>query len=230
MTTVAIMQPAYIPWCGYFDLLDQADVFVLLDTVPISKQSWQTRNRVRARHNDILWLSVPTHSHIGQPLNQVKIDNSRDWQTKHWRTIKAAYEHAHHFPHASACFLNISRAFDCTILTQLTTKMIREIAMMLGTTTSIITASSLARQRHDRIGRLADILHSTAATEFLQTAGGRENLDGRTDIEGTPIRYHEYEHPVYDQGGAEFMPHLSVIDLLAWHGPASLEIIRSGRI
>ena len=56
MTTVCIMQPAYLPWMGYIDMIDQADLFVLLDTVEVSKQSWQTRNRVVNQAGKVQWL------------------------------------------------------------------------------------------------------------------------------------------------------------------------------
>src|SRR4051812_6483289 len=98
MTTVAIMQPTYLPWLGYFDMLDQADVFVLLDTVAVSPKSWQTRNRIRARDGNVVWLSVPTNAKRGMPLNEVLVDSTQAWQAKHWRTLESAYGHAPHWP------------------------------------------------------------------------------------------------------------------------------------
>lgn len=228
MTTVAIMQPTYLPWIGYFDLIDQADTFVLLDTVAISRQSWQTRNRIRDRSGNVVWLSVPTRSHIGQPINEVEIAKEHGWQQKHRRTLKAAYGHAPYWDFARTA-AHGAHMLEWERLADLTGSTILGAAMTLRIRTKLVRASELRPQRPGRTERLADILHQTRATEFLQTFGGAENLAYANHIEDIPIRYHDYQHPEYDQGGAEFMSHLSVIDLLAWHGPKSLQIIRSGR-
>lgn len=219
MTTVAIMQPTYLGWLGYYDMLDQADVFVLLDTVAVSPKSWQTRNRIRAKDGNVVWLSVPTNARRGMPLNEVLIRNEHGWQQKHLRTMQMAYGHSNYV---------ITWANPPTEkLADLNEWLIHYLAAILGIHTRIVRASTLARQRHNPYHRLADICQSVGATELLNTAGAREWLDGH-DI-GVPVRYHQYEHPVYDQGGAPFMSHLSVVDLLSWHGPDSLDIIRSGR-
>lgn len=226
MTTVAIMQPTYLPWIGYFDLIDQADVFVLLDNVAVSRQSWQMRNRIRARDGSVVWLRVPTHARLGQPLNEVRIALEHEWKEKHWRILQNAYGHAPNWP-----IDELITPFETwhARLIDLTEHLIQRAMMALGITTPLVPASTFAHQRDDRIGRLADILHATEATEFLQTAGGHENLNGLIDIDGIPIRYHNYQHPVYSQGGQPFMSHLAIVDLLAWHGPDALDVIRSGR-
>lgn len=232
MTTVAIMQPTYLPWCGFFDLLDQSDVCVLLDTVAVSKQSWQTRNRIRARDGNVVWLSVPTNATPGMPLNNVRIAYEHAWQLKHWRTLGSAYGHA---PYAHSVQEAMWPVLSCLhhpsrwrTLDRLNAGLIRGLAGILRTKTKLKWASNLKVETPDPIERLADICRATKATEYLSPAGARGYLEGH-DI-GVPIRWHEYEHPVYSQGGAEFVSHLSVVDLLAWHGPASLDIIRSGRV
>src|SRR3990167_8474438 len=86
--TIAIMQPTYLPWMGYFDLMDQCDVFVLLDSVQFERRSWQQRNRIKTPQGE-LWLTVPVLSkgRREQKICQVEIDRSRDFQQKHIRTI-----------------------------------------------------------------------------------------------------------------------------------------------
>src|ERR1700739_3627960 len=92
----AIMQPTFNPWLGYFDLIDQSDVFVLYDNVHLSKQSWQVRNRIKAANGE-LFLSIP----------YVKVDNWRNlliceaqtneslpWRKKHLKSIENSYRKA----------------------------------------------------------------------------------------------------------------------------------------
>ena len=55
---IAIAQPTYLPWLGYFDLIDQVDAFVFLDNVQFEKQSWQQRNRIKTP-TGLQWLTVP---------------------------------------------------------------------------------------------------------------------------------------------------------------------------
>ena len=72
--TIAISQPTYLPWLGYFDLIDQSDTFVLLDSVQFEKQSWQQRNRIKTP-SGLLWLTVPVvfRGRLEQRIHEVEI-------------------------------------------------------------------------------------------------------------------------------------------------------------
>jgi hypothetical protein len=201
------------------DMVDAADLFVLLDTVPIDRKSWQTRNRIRARDGNVVWLSVPVHAHRGQPINEVEIANEEEWAAKHLRILESAYGYAPHWEPPPIPMHHW--------LVNVNAQLIGWVMRRLGITTPIYRASMLDVQGDDPYERIKHIVHCMHATELLNTPGAQQFLDGH-DI-GVPIRWHNYQHPVYDQGGAEFMPYLSVVDLLAWHGPDALEIIRSGR-
>jgi hypothetical protein len=71
---IAISQPTYLPWLGYFDLIDQVDVFVLPDDVQFEKQSWQQRNRIKTPIG-LQWLPVPVmfHGRSGHFLKYVNL-------------------------------------------------------------------------------------------------------------------------------------------------------------
>jgi len=226
VTTVAIMQPTYLPWLGYFDMLDQADVFVLLDTVAINRKSWQTRNRIRGRDGNAVWLSVPTSAHQGQPLCDVEIAPSA-WAAKHIRTIENAYAQAPFLDFLSPVLDGIR--YPWSYLAGMTFDLIWELADQLGIGHRICRASTSIGGviSDDPYRRIKDICSYFDATELLNTTGAKDWMEGH-DI-GVPVRWHDYQHPTYTQGNAPFMFHLSVVDLLAWHGPDSLDIIRSGR-
>ena len=87
MLTLAITQPTYLPWVGYFDLMNQCDVFIFLDNVQFEKRGWQQRNRIKTAHGDLL-LTVPIKSkgRYKQKINETKIDTSRDFKKKHKTT------------------------------------------------------------------------------------------------------------------------------------------------
>ena len=221
MTTVCIMQPAYLPWMGYFDLIDQADLFVLLDTVWVSKQSWQTRNRVVNKAGKVQWLSVPTNAELWMLLQEVRIKDDGRWRRKHKKTLEAISEHP---------IPEILSVYDREWwgLTPFTGQLINRICEVLGITTPIVLASEYGlTPTEDPVERLANLLEKTEATEFLTAAGSSSYLN-QGDLP-VPVRFHEYQPQTYDQG-REFVPFMSVVDCLARHGPEeTLDLVRAGR-
>ena len=95
MTTVAVMQPGYLPWLGYFDLIRRADIFVSYDDVQFDKHGWRNRNRVKGP-TALHWLTVPVRHHgQGHPaISDIRIDDSRPWRRKHLATLRQLYAKA----------------------------------------------------------------------------------------------------------------------------------------
>ena len=96
---IAISQPTYLPWIGYFDLIDQVDVFVLLDDVQFEKRSWQQRNRIKTPLG-LQWLTVPVISRgrREQLINQVEIETPQ-FSRDHCRAVEHNYRRAQFFEH-----------------------------------------------------------------------------------------------------------------------------------
>ena len=103
MKTCVIMQPTYLPWLGYFDLIRNADVFVILDHVQFSKQSWQQRNRVRDKRGEVM-LTVPVkHSGLKETIiKDVEVDHARKPLVKHMRSIQNCYSKSINFDSIAA--------------------------------------------------------------------------------------------------------------------------------
>lgn len=226
----AVMQPTYLPWMGYFDLLDQADVFVLLDTVAFSRQSWQQRNRILAG-GTVQWLTVPVRHALGTPIREIAVDTSRPWRRKHWGSLEQAYRRAPFWAEERGLLAPVYER-EWRLLAELDVSLIRALAARLGIGTELVLASSLAPAAGGREDALVDICRQVGAGTYLSPAGAAVYLasDARFAAHGIELRFHAYEHPVYAQPGTEFVSHLSVVDLLANVGPAALETIRSGRL
>ena len=79
---VAIHQPQYLPWLGYLDKLDSADVFIILDTVQFKKHEWQNRNRIRTKEG-WQWLTVPIIDRFPERIDRVEVNAGVDWSRKH---------------------------------------------------------------------------------------------------------------------------------------------------
>lgn len=225
-----IMQPTYLPWLGYFDLMDTADVFVILDTVQFEKQSWQQRNRIKSAENESKWLTVPVVQGLGQKISAVKINNSEPWRRKHWGTIEQYYRRAPHWKLYSDS-LSALYVQPWEYLIDFNLAVINLIKDQLGIKTKFIKASKIPVSG-ERVSLLVNICHYLKSDVYISPVGSacyieENNIFG---LEGISLLYHQYEHPVYAQLFSGFLSHMSLIDLLFNEGPKSLEIIRSGRL
>src|SRR5450631_1867991 len=92
---VAIHQPAYLPWLGYFDRIAASDLFIFLDTVQFERNSFTNRNRIKTASGPI-WLTVPVRlrGHMEKILNEIEIDNTKGWKKKHLRAVEQNYHRA----------------------------------------------------------------------------------------------------------------------------------------
>ncbi len=214
---MAIMQPTYLPWMGYLDMIDQADLFVLLDTVAVARQSWQTRNRVLDRSGNVVWLPIPTNARMGQPLNEVRISMDDRWRRKHPKTIAGLGGRIS--PRILDCYQDVAH-----LLVYFTARILGQLCWTLGITTPMVWASSFGLPAvDDPVERVQAIFEASGSDLMLSTQGGRDY--------GVPTRWHEYEPQPYEQNGGPFFSHLSVVDCLARHGPEeTARIIRSGRV
>jgi len=227
---VVIMQPTYLPWIGYFDLMDTADVFVIFDTVQFEKQAWQQRNRIKSAENESRWLTVPVIQDLGQKISDVKINNSLSWPRKHWGTIEQYYKRAPYWKmYCDGLSAIYSRPWDS--LLELNVALIKFIKDQLDIKTELVRASALPVSG-EKVRLLVNICHYFKADVYLSPARAADYIeeDNIFDSEAISLIYHQYEHPVYAQMFLGFTPYMSSIDLLFNEGPKSLDIIRSGRL
>ncbi|MBN1573285.1 MAG: WbqC family protein [Deltaproteobacteria bacterium] len=222
---VAIHQPQYLPWLGYFDKIDRADAFVFLDTVQFKKNEFQNRNRIKGT-GGAQWLTVPVFQRHGQRISEVAINNTDKWQKKHVMAVLSCYGKAPFFGEYFGAFEELlSRPWEG--LSSLNMETVRLIASILKIETEFYTASELGDFPEERDGRLVQIVKELGADTYLAGAGGREYMD--TDIyadSGIEVVFQDFKHPAYPQLFGEFVPYLSVVDLIFNAGKSSLDYIR----
>jgi len=226
-----IMQPTYLPWLGYFDLIDQSDVFIFLDNVQFEKQSWQQRNRIKTKKG-LEWLTIPsiTKGRLHQLINEVEIASSKMFPRNHLRTIEMIYKQAVYFEHNFVELYKIMTA-GLNLLCDLNISIIKWLSSVIGIPANFIHSSDL-KPEGKRSSLLVDLCKKTGANNYLSTPGAKEYLIAdyqKFSDAGIEVWLHNYEHPEYRQLYFPFMPYASVIDLLFNEGERSLEIIRSGR-
>ena len=223
------MQPTYLPWLGYFGLIDQVDIFIIFESVQFSKRSWQQRNKIKTASGPI-WLTVPVTSKgkRGQLINEVEIDTIRNFHTTHIASLENNYRKSPYFSEYSPELFSLLENGHVH-LSELTTELIVWFCKVLGITTSIKYSSKM-----ENTGTKADLLamlcEQVGATEYVSALGSREYLEESDafDKRNISIRYNEYEPQEYPQLFGEFVPYMSIIDLLFNVGPESLSVIRQG--
>lgn len=229
MTRVAIMQPTYLPWIGYFGLMKAVDLFILLDSAQFARRSWQQRNQIKTANGPI-WLTVPVLSkgRRDQLITEVEIDRSRDFPQSHQKALELNYKKAPHFDACAPQLLSLLAA-DNRLLTDSTISVIAWLRDALGITTPIRRTSEF-EVTGAKAELLASICEQVGATEYISPPGSKDYLE-ETDAfarRGIPLRYFNFAHPEYPQRFGGFLPYMSVVDLLFNCGPESLPMIEKG--
>ncbi len=224
---VAIHQPQYLPWLGYLDKVDSADLFILLDTVQYKKHEWQNRNRIRTK-DGWQWLTVPIIDRFPERIDQVEINPSSDWQRKHCQALRLHYGKSPGWESLGPELIALLER-PWARLAELNCAALDLLCRHLGITTPRVLASSLSA-REEPTDRLIDLCHAVGGSTYLAGQGGVDYMDlDRFRASGIRLEAQAYQHPTFPQRYHPFVSHLSVVDLLLNCGPQSLEIIRSGR-
>jgi len=227
----AIHQPQTFPWLGYIAKIIQSDVFVILDNVQFKKNEWQNRNRIKIAAGT-QWLTVPVIHKFGQLINDVKINNTSNWQHKHIQALKTNYGKANYY---SDLMPEIEHLYnkDWQNLAEFNIAGIKWILKKLVITTPIVVASEINELKNNTDtspdDRLILITKLMQAGTYLSGAGGHDYL--KTDLfpeNKLQLIFQIFEHPKYQQLHGDFISHLSVLDLLFNEGPNAHSIIEGG--
>ncbi len=223
---LVILQPSYMPWLGYFDQMVKSDVFVLYDDVQYDKHGWRNRNRIKTPKGP-QWLTVPvlTKSRNLPLNNEVEINHTVSWQAKHLRSISQNYAKAPFFNTYIGTFEDLFKK-EWRLLIDLNIALIHALMEQLRLRTKVILSSTLKIPIMDRTERLVAICQALGADTLLEGDSGKNYMNESIFEEnGIHISYHQYEHPVYHQLHGDFIPYLSVLDLLLNEGDNSLNIL-----
>ena len=222
---VVILQPGYLPWLGFFDQMYKGDIFVIYDDVQYDKHGWRNRNRIKA-DNNIQWLTVPILTKgQNKPLcKDVLIDNKTDWRRKHLASIRQSYSKAPFFDTYFGIFEDILGR-EWKHLIDVDMAFIHALMEKLGLERTIKFSSDLGIEG-GQTERLVNICLYLGATGYLTGDASEAYVDQKLfAANNIALEFHRYKHPVYNQLHGEFIPYLSVIDLMFNHGAESLDIL-----
>ncbi|KPK14736.1 MAG: hypothetical protein AMJ62_12065 [Myxococcales bacterium SG8_38] len=235
MMRLAITQPNFLPWLGYFELLDYVDVWVSLDNVQLSRGSFVLRNRVRRPDGEVEWISVsiPKKCRLGTSIKDAPVSNN-GWQDRIIRRLESYYRSSPfygQFGDRVAALLAATKDLDR--VAALNEFIIHEVSSWLGIEYDFYRASDLIETLEGSPQeKVLSLIQKFDADTYCNFAGGIDaGLYDPSAFErvGVSLEKHGYRHPTYPQHGGGFMPYLSIVDLLFETGPGSLEVLRRGR-
>jgi len=210
---VVIHQPDFISYIGFFHRLIFADIYVILDNVQFPKGGWNHRDKIKTA-NGVIWLTIPIKkAPLDTNINQIYIDNSYDWRSKHLETIKQAYKKAHFFNEIFPHIINIYNN-KTDKLVDFNINSINIILKLLDINIKQILASSLnVTGKSNQL--VVNILKAVNATHYISGIGAKNYFDPKPyqDANITVI-WQNFIHPVYPQLHGEFVTGLSSIDFL----------------
>ena len=219
---VAIHQPNFFPWLGYFDKLRRADVFVWLDDAQFEKSgsgTWSNRVRLLVGGSP-RWATMPVRRdyHGTRPTNQILIDDRQPWREKLLKTIELHYRKAAAFDEAFSVIAQLLEQ-PTDRLADFNRAAIAALAARVGIDAGkCVAASSLAIDAR-ATERLVAIVRSVGGDAYLAGGGAAGYQDdGKFAAAGVELIMQRFEHPVYSQGRPEFTPGLSIIDTLMHSG------------
>lgn len=231
------MQPTYIPWLGYFNMIDYADIFVLLDDVQLIKRSWQVRNRIKTG-NGGLFLTIPVRkgkkNRAETMICETLIYEKCNWKDKHLKSIFLSYRRSSYFDEIFP-FVRDLLSTECSSLSDFTINIIKVISARIGITTEFKRSSVLDITENKGDLRLVEICERLGCEIYISPQGStcyinKHSHGGAFANSDIALYYHNYVPVKYTQLHGTFISHMSVIDLLFNEGfKNALPIIRSGR-
>jgi hypothetical protein len=227
--TIAILQSNYIPWKGYFDLINMVDEFIFYDEVQYTKNDWRNRNKIKTPQG-IQWLTIPVRQEsLDQKIKDTKISDKK-WNIKHWRTISQNYSKAKYFKDYKDIFEELYLTCDEEYLSQINYKFITTINEILEIKTKLSWSSEFELvdgQTEKLLGICKDCnadiyLSGPAAKDYFN-----EELAKQENIKVEWMDYSGYKE--YEQLNPPFEHGVTILDLIFNKGDRAKEFMKSFR-
>jgi hypothetical protein len=228
---LAMMQPAFMPWQGFFELIYKSEIFIFLDDFQFSSQSFQHRNRFFVNNGQVGWYTVPVLKSFKKPLSQTSIKETIPWREKMWRRIQQNYSKAKYFEEISPSIMTWLFS-KVSSLSDLNIGFIKMVCGLLGYDRDFKLSSQLPSDSN-RSERVIELLKWSNASRYYCAHGsfGYMQEDGVFPMNSIEILFQNFKPKNYPQVGSpgDFIQNLSVVDALLNIGPGkTAELIGFG--
>jgi hypothetical protein len=225
---VAIVQSCYIPWKGYFDLINLVDEFVLYDDRQYTRRDWRNRNRIKTPQGS-QWLTIPVEvkGRYDQRIDEARISDP-EWADRHWKTLEHNYRAAPHFEDYSDTLASLYGGATDPRLSTVNRAFLETICRLLGIETSLSWSTDYDAHG-TKTDRLVSLCQASGATDYLSGPSAKEYMDeSRFEEAGIQLEYMNYSgYPEYPQLHPPFEHEVTVLDLLFNAGPEAPQYMKS---
>jgi len=231
MKKIAILQSNYIPWKGYFDIINKVDEFIIFDDMQYTRRDWRNRNQIKTPRG-VEWLTVPVlvKGKYHQKIRDTEIDGG-DWAASHWKTLKQNYQNAPYFDEISKWLEPLYLVNKYKLLSELNRTFMEKICDYLGITT-LISNSWDYELSEGKSERLISLCEQAKGLIYLSGPSAKgyadEKMFAKHGIKLVWMDYSGYES--YPQLWGEFTHGVTILDLLFNCGKHSHQYIQKKAI
>ncbi len=225
---VAIIQSNYIPWKGYFDIINKADIFVIGDDVQYTHGDWRNRNKIKT-FTGLKWISIPIQvkGKTDQKICAAEVVDDK-WRTKHWQAIYNNYHKTTYFDAYSKLFERLYLEGNQVYLSQINHAFILLICKIMGIQT-IIRNSDEFNVSGEKSDRLINICKACDASHYISGPAAKSYLNESLFVKNKiKLEWMDYaDYPEYTQLYNGFEHEVSIIDLIFNEGPDAIKFLKS---
>lgn len=226
---MAIIQSNYIPWKGYFDIINSVDEFILYDDRQYTRRDWRNRNLIKTERG-LKWLTIPVRvsGRFTQRIDETVVEDP-EWAPRHWKTIEQVYARAAHFDEyrdvLEAMYADVA---GITMLSAVNRRLLEGVCSLLGIETRL-SSSTDYEATGDRTERLVSLCRAAGATAYLSGPAARAYIDESCfAAAGVRLEYADYSgYPEYPQLHGKFEHGVTILDLILNVGPAAPAYMKS---
>ncbi len=220
MKTIAIMQPYFLPYIGYFQLMAAVDKFIIYDDVNYINRGWINRNRLLLNgvsHTFTVPLSRASQNRL---ICDIEVNDEQNWRIKLLRTIQQAYGQAPYYAQVSTLLEDVIN-YPSIRLDEFLLNSLREVVRYLSLNVEIVSSSRCYKNAHLKgQDRILDICRQEGADIYINPIGGVELYDRNNFSTQDVSLLFLQAHPIsYSQGKSEHVPWLSILDVLMFNEP-----------
>jgi hypothetical protein len=227
---IAILQSNYIPWKGYFDIINSVDEFIIYDDVQYTRRDWRNRNKIKTP-NGSMWLTIPVEvkGNFFQSIRDTKVADNK-WSKKHWETIKRNYSKAKYYKNYKDIFeiAYLKEVINLKYLSDINYLFIKTVNDLLYIKTRISWSSDFAILGSNT-EKIVNICKQANATEYLSGSAGKNYIDEKLFSDANiSLSWADYSnYPEYEQLFPSFEHSVTILDLIFNCGPTLIKYMKS---
>lgn len=227
MKSIAILQSNYIPWKGYFDMINMVDEFIMFDDAQYTKNDWRNRNKIQTSQG-VQWLTIPARQvDLEQKIQDTKITDLK-WNIKHWRSLVQNYSKSKYFNEYKGIFEKLYLESSEEYLSKINYKFIAAVCQILEIKTELRWSSEFDLI-DGQTEKLLGICKQAGATSYLSGPAAKDYFDEDLAAqEGIAVEWMDYSgYPEYEQLHQPFEHGVTILDLIFNEGPNATKFMKS---